>query len=245
MFTHLLHQAARRQLHRRARRHPRPDAHQRRLTCSHQARTASLPVQRQRHAGYVQDTNGNRITAGYNAAGPARLPDRFQRRVPRPGLQRPGPSGQSDRLQRPDRDLRLRSTGQFLTSYTDVYGTTNYTYVTGQSAPEDNALAEIAYANGSDTLSSPTIPHGRLIDQHANGGAEDVNVHLPQPRRLHHHRRRRQHDHSLLQHLRRHRRDHRPAGQRHPLHLRHQSEPDQVVARTGRPTPTPTMPTAT
>ena len=35
---------------------------------------------------YVQDTHGNRITAGYNAQGQLVSLDRFQRRIPRPGL---------------------------------------------------------------------------------------------------------------------------------------------------------------
>ncbi len=35
---------------------------------------------------YVQDIDGNRITAGYNAQGQLDLADRFQRRIPRPGL---------------------------------------------------------------------------------------------------------------------------------------------------------------
>ena len=49
-------------------------------------------------------------------------------------------------------------------------------------------------------------------------------------------RRRRQQDHRLLQPLRRHRRDHRPPGQRHPLLLRQQPEPDQGRSARGAPT---------
>ncbi len=118
------------------------------------------------------------------------------------------------------------STGQFLTAYTDVYGTTNYTYVTGQSAAQDNALASITYADGT-AIDFAYDSQGRLIDQHSNGGAEDETIDVPQPRRLRHDRRRRQPDHHLLQPLRRHGRDDRPARQCHPILLRQQPEPDQ------------------
>ncbi len=47
-------------------------------------------------------------------------------------------------------------TGQFLTSYTDIYGTTTYTYVTGESTAQDNALAEIAYATTRICISLTT-----------------------------------------------------------------------------------------
>jgi RHS repeat-associated protein len=63
-------------------------------------------------------------------------------------------------------------TGHFLTSYTDEYGTTMYTYVTGQSPAQNNALAQIAYADNTHTFFSYDS-QGRLIDQHRDGGQED------------------------------------------------------------------------
>ena len=66
-------------------------------------------------------------------------------------------------------------TGQFLTSYTDIYGTTNYTYVTGQSAAQNNALATITNSDGTEIFFGYDS-QGRLIDQHENGGAEDETI---------------------------------------------------------------------
>src|SRR6202035_5265503 len=60
-------------------------------------------------------------------------------------------------------------------SYTDVYGTTNYTYVTGSAPVLNNALAEIAYQNNTrDYFTYDT--QGRLIDQHENGNANDETI---------------------------------------------------------------------
>ena len=66
-------------------------------------------------------------------------------------------------------------TGQFLTSFTDAYGTTTYTYVTGQSAAQNNALATITNAAGTETFFTYDS-EGRLIDEHENGGAEDETI---------------------------------------------------------------------
>ena len=66
-------------------------------------------------------------------------------------------------------------TGQFLTSYTDAYGTTSYTYVTGESAAQNYALATITNADGTETFFSYDAD-GRLIDEHENGGAEDETI---------------------------------------------------------------------
>ncbi len=63
------------------------------------------------------------------------------------------------------------STGNFLTTYTDRYGTTTYTYVTDGTAAQDNALAEIAWSD--DTHMYFTYDsEGRLIDQYRDGGAD-------------------------------------------------------------------------
>ena len=124
---------------------------------------------------YVEDTHGNRITAGYNAQGQlVSLTDSNGEYLDL------AYNAQGHLATLTDSNGQTETygydpTGQFLTSYTDVYGTTNYTYVTGQSAAQNNALAEIAYADGTRST-SPTIPQGRLIDQHRNGGAEDETI---------------------------------------------------------------------
>ena len=70
------------------------------------------------------------------------------------------------------RPTRYDPSGQFLTSYTDIYGTTNYTYVTGQSAPE-TTHSQRSPMQTTPTSTSATTPQGRLIDQHRDGGQED------------------------------------------------------------------------
>ena len=133
------------------------------------------------------------ITAGYNAAGPARLADRFQRRIPRPDLQRQGHLHQLTDSNGQTETYGYDPTGQFLTSYTDIYGTTQYTYVTGQSAAQDNALAEIAYAEQHRTLFRLRFPGPAHRPAPRRRHSEDETVYLPQSRRLRHHRRQRQH----------------------------------------------------
>ncbi|MFI5458474.1 MAG: SdrD B-like domain-containing protein [Isosphaerales bacterium] len=121
---------------------------------------------------YVQDTHGNRITAGYNAQGQLTsltdsngeyldLAYNAQGRL----ATLTDSNGQTE-------NYGYDPTGQFLTSYTDLYGTTNYTYVTGQSAAQDNALAGIAYADNTHIYFAYDS-QGRLIDQHRDGGQED------------------------------------------------------------------------
>ncbi len=106
---------------------------------------------------YVQDTHGNRITAGYNAQGQlVSLTDSNGEYLDLTY------NAQGHLATLTDSNGQTETygydpTGQFLTSYTDVYGTTTYTYVTGQSAAQDNALAEITYADGTE-ISSATIP---------------------------------------------------------------------------------------
>jgi RHS repeat-associated protein len=63
-------------------------------------------------------------------------------------------------------------TGQFLTSYTDVYGTTNYSYVSGGSAAQDGSLAQVAYADNTH-IDYTYNAVGQLIDQHRDNGGED------------------------------------------------------------------------
>ena len=48
--------------------------------------------------------------------------------------------------------------------------------MTGQSAAQNNALAEIAYADRHRHIYFSYDSEGRLIDQHANGGAEDETI---------------------------------------------------------------------
>ena len=65
--------------------------------------------------------------------------------------------------------------GQFLTSYTNEFGATTYTYVTGQSGAQNNALATISNAVGTETFFGYDSD-GRLIDEHEDGGADDQTI---------------------------------------------------------------------
>ena len=121
---------------------------------------------------YVQDTNGNRITAGYNAQGQlASLTDSNGEYLDLTY------NAQGHLSQLTDSNGQTETygydpTGHFLTSYTDIYGTTNYTYITASSAAQNNALAEIAYADNTHIYFTYDA-QGRLIDQRLDGGAED------------------------------------------------------------------------
>ncbi|HKI34658.1 MAG TPA: RHS repeat-associated core domain-containing protein, partial [Gemmataceae bacterium] len=63
--------------------------------------------------------------------------------------------------------------GQHLLSFTGEFGTTTYSYVTGQGAPSENALASVAFPNNSHIYYSYD-PQGRLIDEHQDSDQEDV-----------------------------------------------------------------------
>ena len=121
---------------------------------------------------YVQDTHGNRITCGYNAQGQL--------------VSLTGSNGeylvmvynsQGDLATLTDSNGQTETygydpTGQYLTSYTDSFGTTTYTYVTGESPAQNNALAEIAYADNTHVYIAYDSD-GRLIDLHRDNGQED------------------------------------------------------------------------
>jgi RHS repeat-associated protein len=125
--------------------------------------------------GYVQDTNGNTITCGYNALGQlASLTDSNGEYLDLTY------NAQGNLSQLTDSNGQTETygydpSGQYLTSYTDIYGTTNYTYITGSSPAQNNALASIAYANGTQVYFTYDAD-GRLIDQHLNGDADDEAV---------------------------------------------------------------------
>ncbi len=119
---------------------------------------------------YVQDTNGNRITASYNADGQlSRLTDTNGEYL------QLGYNSQGQMTTLTDSNGQqetYRYTGQFLTTYQDIYGTTTYTYVSGGTAAQNGSLDEIAYADNTHIYFTYDT-EGRLVDQHRDGGAED------------------------------------------------------------------------
>ena len=65
------------------------------------------------------------------------------------------------------------SSSDQLVSYTDEYGTTTYSYITGGTAAQNGALSEVAYADNTHIYFGYDS-EGRLIDQHRDNGQEDV-----------------------------------------------------------------------
>ena len=123
---------------------------------------------------YIQDSNGNRITAAYNTMGQLDLltdsnGEYFDLAYNAAGLlaSLTDSNGQTEAY-------AYNSLDQ-LTTYTDIDGTTTYSYLTGGAAAQNNALSEIAYANGTDEFFGYDS-QGQLVDQHGNGDQEDVTI---------------------------------------------------------------------
>ena len=132
---------------------------------------------------YVQDSNDNRITASYNTAGQLATLTDSNGEFLTLTYNAQGHLSQLTDSNGQTETFGYDGTGQFLTSYSGVFGTTTLSYVSGQAPQQNNALAEIAAANGTDQFFSYDA-QGRLIGLLRKWqGAERV-VHLPQPRRL-------------------------------------------------------------
>jgi RHS repeat-associated protein len=120
---------------------------------------------------YVEDTHGNRITAGYNAQGQLDTlthsnGEFFDLAYNTQGLLATltDSTGETEAY-------AYNSAGE-LVSFTDEYGTTAYSYLTGQSAAQNNALSEIAFADNTHAFFGYDS-QGRLIDQHRDNGHDD------------------------------------------------------------------------
>ncbi len=129
---------------------------------------------------YTQDTHGNRITAGYNGQNQlVSLTDSNGEYLDLTYnafghlFQLTDSNGQTE-------TYTYDGTGQFLTNYTDLFGATTFTCVTGQSAAQDNALAEIANANNTHVFFGYDS-QGRLIDEHLDGGVNDQSINYLSP----------------------------------------------------------------
>ncbi len=125
---------------------------------------------------YVQDSNGNRITATYTSGLLTKLKhsDGDFLTITYTTI-----AGNSLIHSVTDPGGRVTTygydaTGQQLTTFTDEYGITQYTYLTGQSnLPLNHALSEIAYADNTH-LFYGYDGQGRLVDQHRDGNLEGV-----------------------------------------------------------------------
>ncbi|MFO0818420.1 MAG: LamG-like jellyroll fold domain-containing protein [Pirellulales bacterium] len=118
---------------------------------------------------FVEDRNGNRVTAGFDGDG--RLVTLSHNTA---GVNLTLAYNAAGRIASLTESTGRTVTyaydvaGQHLTGYTDRYGSHSYSYVTGQGNAREHALAEIAYADGThlrfayDTL-------GRVIEQKQDG----------------------------------------------------------------------------
>jgi RHS repeat-associated protein len=122
---------------------------------------------------YLQDANGNRITAGYNSSNQLVTLTHSNGEFLTLTYNSQGHLAQLSDSNGLTETYGYDASGNFLTTYTDVYGTTTYTYVTGQLPQQNNALAEISFSDNTHTYFAYD-PQGRLIDQHKDGGLADV-----------------------------------------------------------------------
>jgi RHS repeat-associated protein len=125
---------------------------------------------------YVQDSNGNRITASYSGGLLVQLTDSNGAY-----LVLGYTNGRLTRVTDSTGRVTTYSydpTNQYLIGCTSELGTTTYSYVSGQGAASQNALASITFANGSHEYFSYDS-QGRLIDEHQDGNQQDVQYSYP------------------------------------------------------------------
>ena len=98
---------------------------------------------------YEQDTNGNRITAGYNSSGNltsltaangSAITITYNAQGLISSITEPGNQTTT---------YTYDSSGQHLLTFTDVFGTTTYIYATGPTAADANALTSLTFADGT------------------------------------------------------------------------------------------------
>ncbi len=121
---------------------------------------------------YIEDQFGNTVTAGYRNGVMAFLEasngDRLNISYNSQGhiTQTTQPDGQTV-------TYTYDSSGNHLIAVTNPYGKTQYSYVAGKTAAEDNALASITNADGTH-LFYTYDSQGRLIKESGDGGAGQI-----------------------------------------------------------------------
>ncbi len=122
---------------------------------------------------YVQDPNGNRITAGYTGG---RLTSLTHSDGAALAIHY-NAQGLIDRVTDPAGRFSTYTydvTGEHLLTYTDKYGATNYSYLTGQSNPAlNNTLTQIVYSDNTHEYFGYDS-RGRLVDQHRDNDQQAV-----------------------------------------------------------------------
>ena len=132
---------------------------------------------------YVQDSNGNRISAVYNGSQLTQLVDSFGETTTftynGQGLvtQITDPVGETT-------TFRYDAAGQHLLSITDPSGTESFTYVAGQGAQSENAVQSITFPDGTHEYFTYDS-RGRLMETTEDGGADPRELHIRRSRRHH------------------------------------------------------------
>jgi RHS repeat-associated protein len=122
---------------------------------------------------YVQDTDGNRITAGYTGVLLTSLTHSSGQSLTLAYNAAGLISTITDSVGRTT-TYNYDPTNQYLTSVVDFDGrTTSYTYDTGSNPTTAHALLSVTHTDGSHDYFSDDA-HGHLVDAHRDGGAEDT-----------------------------------------------------------------------
>ena len=129
---------------------------------------------------YEQDTNGNRITAGYNASGGltsltasngSAITIAYNAQGLVSSITEPGSQTTT---------YAYDSSSKHLLTFTDEFGTTTYTYSAGPGAADVNALTSITFADGTG-LQWTYDARGRIATAGRLGGAETETYAYPLP----------------------------------------------------------------
>ena len=98
---------------------------------------------------YEQDTNGNRITAGYNASGELTSLTASNGSAITIAYNAQGLISSITEPGNQTTQYTYDASGQHLLTFTDEFGKTTYTYATGPTAADANALTSITFADGT------------------------------------------------------------------------------------------------
>lgn len=138
-----------------------------------EANGAALAFNADGSLNYLRDPNGNRVTASYTAGRLTKLTHSNGRFLTIDYDAR----GLIDRITDPAGRIctyGYDASGEFLTDFTDKYGTTRYSYLTGQANPAlNNALTQIAYADDTH-INYRYDSQGRLVEQSRDDGQEAI-----------------------------------------------------------------------
>ena len=98
---------------------------------------------------YEEDTNGNKVTAGYNASGELTSLTASNGSAITIAYNAQGLISSITEPGNQTTTYTYDSSGQHLLTFTDEFGKTTYTYATGPTAADANALTSITFADGT------------------------------------------------------------------------------------------------